>query len=118
MGPHGDINLSKKKKEREYKLHDGEKGAALTIRVTPRSRKTEIGGVLDDGTLRIRVAAPPVEGKANKELIAFLAKVLGVRKNKVEIVAGEKGLDKIISVLEMPAMEAEQRINSWIEKHS
>ncbi len=56
-----------------------------------------------------------MEGKANKALIAFLAKVLGIRKNKVEIVAGEKGLDKIISVLEMPAEEAEQRINDWIQ---
>jgi uncharacterized protein (TIGR00251 family) len=109
--------LSKSAKTREYKLHDGERGAALTIRVTPRARRTEIGGVLDDGTLRVRVAAPPVEGKANKALIAFLAKVLGVRKNKIEIVAGEKGLDKIISILEMPAQAAEDRINTWIEEN-
>jgi hypothetical protein len=110
--------LSKSTKTREFKLHDGEQGAALTIRVTPRARKTEVGGVLDDGTLRVRVAAPPVEGKANKALIAFLAKVLGVRKNKIEIVAGEKGLDKIISVLEMPAEEAEIRINAWMHDHN
>jgi uncharacterized protein (TIGR00251 family) len=109
--------LSKSNKTREYKLHDGERGAALTIRVTPRARRTEIGGVLDDGTLRVRVAAPPVEGKANKALIAFLAKVLGVRKNKIEIVAGEKGLDKIISILEMPAKAAEDRINTWINEN-
>ena len=107
--------MSKTAKKREFKLHDGERGAALTIRVTPRARKTEIGGVLDDGTLRVRVAAPPIEGKANKELIKFLAKVLGVRKSKVEIVAGEKGLDKIISVLKMPAEEAENRINAWMQ---
>jgi uncharacterized protein (TIGR00251 family) len=109
--------LRKSAKTREFKLHDGERGAALTIRVTPRARKTEIGGVLDDGTLRVRIAAPPVEGKANKALIAFLAKVLGVRKNKIEIVAGEKGLDKIISILEMPAQTAEKRINNWIEEN-
>lgn len=107
--------MSKATKKREFKLHDGERGAALTIRVTPRARKTAIGGVLDDGTLRVRVAAPPVEGKANKALIAFLAKVLGVRKNKIEIVAGEKGLDKIISVLEMPAEEAQEHINTWMQ---
>jgi uncharacterized protein (TIGR00251 family) len=102
-------------KKREFKLHNGERGAALTIRVTPRARKTEIAGVLDDGTVRVRVAAPPVEGKANKALIAYLSKVLGVRKNKVEIVAGEKGLDKIISVLEMPAGEVEDRIRTWMK---
>lgn len=110
--------MSKPTKAREYKLHDGGQGAALTIRVTPRARKTEIAGVLEDGTLRIRIAAPPVEGKANNALVAFLAKVLGVRKNKIEIVAGLKGLDKIISVLEMPAEEAEERINAWITENS
>lgn len=101
-------------RSRELKLSDGKQGAALTIRVTPRARKTEIGGILEDGTLRIRVSAPPVEGKANKALIKFLSDVLGVRKNKIEIVAGERGLDKIISITGMPAPEAEQKINEWI----
>ncbi|MGD8633276.1 MAG: DUF167 domain-containing protein, partial [Anaerolineales bacterium] len=100
-------------RSREFKLSDGKQGAALTIRVTPRARKTEIGGVLEDGTLRVRIAAPPVEGKANKALIKFLSKVLGVRKNMVEIVAGERGLDKIISIVGMPATEAESKIKDW-----
>ncbi|KPK89359.1 MAG: hypothetical protein AMJ88_17705 [Anaerolineae bacterium SM23_ 63] len=99
---------------RRFKLHNGKKGAALTIRVTPRSRKTEFGGVMEDGTLRVRVDAPPVEGKANTALVKFLAKVLGVRQNRIEIVAGEKGLDKIISILDMSAEEAEQRIQGFL----
>jgi uncharacterized protein (TIGR00251 family) len=73
--------------------------------------------MLEDGTLRVRVAAPPVEGKANRALVAFLAKVLGVRKNRVEIVAGERGLDKIISVVEISAEEAERRIQLWLDEH-
>jgi uncharacterized protein YggU (UPF0235/DUF167 family) len=44
----------------------------------------------------------------------FLSEVLGVRKNKIEIVAGERGLDKIISVLGMPAADAELKIKEWI----
>ena len=99
---------------RRYKLHNGKKGAALTIRVTPRSRKTEFGGVMEDGTIRVRVAAPPVEGKANTALVKFLAKVLGVRKNRIDIIAGEKGLDKIISILDMSAEDAEQRIQGFL----
>lgn len=102
-------------RSREFKLSDGKQGAALTIRVTPRARKTEIGGVLDDGTVRIRIAQPPVEGKANKALIKFLSEVLDVRKSKIEIVAGEKGLDKIISIVGMPAVDAELKIKAWIE---
>lgn len=101
-------------RSREFKLSDGKQGAALTIRVTPRARKTEIGGVLADGTLRVRIAQPPVEGKANKALIKFLSEVLDVSKSKIEIVAGEKGLDKIISIVGVPAADAEQKIKEWI----
>ncbi|MEE9508208.1 MAG: DUF167 domain-containing protein [Anaerolineales bacterium] len=95
---------------RKFKLHDGKSGAALTIRVTPRARKTEISGFREDGSLRIRVSAPRVEGKANKALIKFLAKVLGVRKNRIEIVAGEKSLDKIVAIHDMSAREVQERI--------
>ena len=104
-----------KKAFRKFKLHDGKLGAALTVRVSPRARKSEFGGVLEDGTLRIRVKEPPVEGKANKALIAFLAKVLGVRKSRIEIVAGERGLDKIVAIEAMTAEEAENRIQGWLD---
>ena len=100
---------------RKFKLHNGKQGAALNIRVTPRSRKTEFGGLMENGTLRVRVAAPPVEGKANAALVKFLSKVLRVRKNRIEIVAGQHGLDKIISILDLSAEDAERRIQGWLE---
>ncbi len=90
-------------------------GAALTVRVTPRARKSEFAGVLEDGTLRIRISEPPVEDKANRALIAFLAKVLGVKKGRIEIVAGQKGLDKIVAVEAMTAEEVEKRIQGWLD---
>ncbi len=101
--------------KRKFRLHDGQQGAALTVRVTPRARRDEVAGILEDGTLRVRVSAPPVEGKANAALLTFLARVLGVRKSRLEIVAGEKGLDKIVSVLNMSSREVEARIRSWME---
>lgn len=101
---------------RKFRLHDGKKGAALTIRVTPRARRTEIGGILEDGTLRIRVQQPPVEGKANEALIAFLAELLGVRKNRIQIVAGERGLDKIVSILDMTSDEVQRRIEARLDE--
>ncbi|MFP3853024.1 MAG: DUF167 domain-containing protein [Anaerolineales bacterium] len=97
---------------RKFRLHDGKHGAALTIRVTPRARKTEIGELMADGTLRIRVQQPPVEGKANDALIEFLSDILGVRKNRIEIVAGARGLDKIVSILDLTAQEVQQRIEA------
>lgn len=90
----------------------------MTVRVTPRARRDEFAGILEDGTLRVRIKAPPVEGKANLALVAFLAKALGVRKNRIEIVAGQKGLDKIVSILDLTAHEVETRIKSWMEEHA
>lgn len=101
--------------KRKFKLSDGKYGAAINVRVTPRARKTEFGGVLEDGTVRIRVQEPPVEGKANKALVAFLAKVMGVRRSRIEIVAGENGLDKIVAVEAMTAEEVENRIKGWLD---
>jgi uncharacterized protein (TIGR00251 family) len=100
---------------RKFKLHNGKVGAAITVRVTPRARKSEFAGIMEDGTLRIRIQEPPVGGKANRALIAFLAKVLGVRANRIEIVAGETGLDKIVAVEAMTAEEVENRIQGWLD---
>lgn len=86
---------------RQYKFRGGGKGAALAIRVTPRASKNEITEILHDGTIKIRLTAPPVEGKANSELIRFLADVLDIAPSKLEIVAGETGRDKLVSVLDM-----------------
>ena len=100
---------------RRFKLHNGKHGAALTIRVTPRARKSELAGIREDGTVRVRIQEPPVEGKANRALIKFLSKVLGVNKNRIEIVAGLKGLDKIVAVDAMTAEEVESRIQGYLD---
>jgi uncharacterized protein (TIGR00251 family) len=103
---------------RKFKLHDGKQGAALTVRVTPRARRTEIAGVLEDGTLRVRITAPPVEGKANAALVDFLAKVLQTRPNRIEIVAGEKGLDKIVSITDLTAEDVQGRLQAYIDRNA
>jgi uncharacterized protein (TIGR00251 family) len=100
---------------RKFRLHNGKYGAALTVRVTPRARRSEVGGILEDGTIRIRIQEPPVEGKANRALVVFLSKILGVRKNQIEIVAGEKGLDKIVAVEAMTAEEVEKRLLGYLD---
>lgn len=102
---------------RRFKLHDGKRGAALTVRVTPRARRTEVAEILDDGTLRVRVTAPPVEGKANAALVRFLAEVLEIRSARIEIVAGERGLDKIISITDLTAQEVQRRLQLWIDRN-
>jgi uncharacterized protein (TIGR00251 family) len=78
--------------------------------VTPRARKNEIVEVLSDGTLKIRLTAPPVEGKANQALVEFLAEVLEVPRSRLEIVAGESGRDKLVSVIGLDAETVQARI--------
>jgi uncharacterized protein (TIGR00251 family) len=95
---------------RKFRLHNGQGGAAIAVRVTPRASKNEIVGILNDGTVKIRLTAPPVEGKANDALVKFLAEVLDVAKSRIDIVAGATGRDKLVSVLDMDAGDLHQRI--------
>jgi len=76
-----------------------ERGGAVRIpvRAQPRASRSEIAGE-HDGALRVRLAAPPVEGAANDELVRLLARVLGVPRSAVRIVAGERGRTKIVEV--------------------
>jgi uncharacterized protein (TIGR00251 family) len=72
--------------------------ARLVIKVTPRAKKNQISGILEDGTIKVRVNAPPVGGKANKQLINYLADILNVQKSAVQIVSGLTNRKKIIHV--------------------
>lgn len=96
--------------DRKFNLHGGQKGSALAVRVTPRASRNEIVEMLDDGTIKVRLAAQPVDDEANTALIEFLAEILGVPKSRLDIVAGETGRDKLISVLDMDVETAHQRI--------
>jgi hypothetical protein len=95
---------------REYHFHEGKAGAALAIRVTPRAKRNEIIEVQADGTVKIHLTAPPVEGKANQALIEFLAEVLDIPTSKIEIIAGTSGRNKLISILGMDAQTVQQKI--------
>lgn len=88
---------------KEFYLHDGKKGAALAIRVTPRARRNEIVEVLSDGTVKIRLTAQPDEVQSNQALINFLSDVLNVPVSRIEIVAGTTGRDKLVSILDLDA---------------
>lgn len=75
----------------------------LSLKVTPRSPRTAWAGMLDDGVLRVRVAAPPDQGKANAELIRFLASELGLQTSRVEIISGATSTRKLVRLSSEPA---------------
>jgi uncharacterized protein (TIGR00251 family) len=83
----------------------------LAIRVQPRAKRTEIAGERG-GTLVIRVAAPPVDGKANDAVRRLIAQRLGVPRSAVEIVRGESARDKLVRIEGLSADEARTRLLS------
>ncbi len=70
----------------------------IRVKVIPKSSKTELAGYLPDGTWKIKIAAAPEKGKANRELIEFLAAHFGVAKSRVRIMSGETSQLKRIHV--------------------
>lgn len=75
-----------------------EKSFEIPVRIQPKSSRDEIAGI-HDGRLKIKLTAPPVDGKANERLVSFIAKTLGVPKSGVEIVKGKTSRLKTLRVL-------------------
>ena len=87
----------------------------LSIRVTPNAGRDEITG-LRDGVLQVKIAAPPVEGKANKEIIEFLSRRLGVKRSAITIVKGQTGRNKVIDIEGMSREEIIGKFKNQISK--
>ena len=85
-------------------------GASIAVLVTPRASRTELAGVAE-GRLRIRVAAPPVEGAANHELVRFLAGALGLPRSAVSVTAGAASRRKTVLIRGMAADDAARRLS-------
>jgi uncharacterized protein len=83
-------------------------GACLSIAVAPNARRSEVAG-LHDGALRIRLAAQPIDGRANDALLAWLADELELPKRGVELLSGQKGRRKQI-VLHAPF----DKVQAWL----
>ena len=70
----------------------------IRVKVTPKSSKTELTGYLPDGTWKVKVAAAPEKGKANRALCEFLAEHFGVAQSRVRILSGETSQLKRIRI--------------------
>ena len=88
-------------------LHDGVPWLALSVQ--PNARRTAVDG-LHDGALRVRLAAPPVDGKANSALIAWMAEALGCPRRAVTLVRGQTGRSKSLAI-DLP----EVRVVDWLD---
>ena len=73
-------------------------GVTLAVRAQPGAKKTAIVGIYGEGDtaqLKIAVQAPPIEGRANEALIAFLAKIFDLPKSSVELMSGQSSRSKV-----------------------
>ena len=92
-------------------LRGGARTAILTVHVQPGARKTEIIGPHGDA-LKIRLAAPPVDGKANTALIEFIAKRLDVPKSSICLIGGQTSRRKLLEIASPPANTRQQLLPS------
>lgn len=85
-------------------------GVTLSVRIQPRASKNGFTRMAD-GSLKIRLTAPPVDGAANEALVKFLSGILSVSKSQVEIVSGLTGRQKIVRVSGMSEVDVTRLLN-------
>ena len=83
----------------------------INVHVQPNSRRNEMVG-FEDGVLRVKIAAPPVKGKANRELIDFLGKLLDITKSSITIEKGLTSRRKVIGIEGLTQAEILQRLGA------
>ena len=86
----------------------------LKVRVLPKASRNQVDGY-EDGTLKLRVTAPPTEGQANDGVIALLAKTLGVSRSNLQIIRGQSSRNKVVSVDTLNEREVRRRIETGVK---
>jgi uncharacterized protein (TIGR00251 family) len=98
-------------------LRAGQAGVTLAVRAQPGAKKTAITGVYGEGAaaqLKIAVHAPPLEGRANQALIAFLAETFSVAKNAIELTTGQLSRSKVFLLRGVTLATAEAALSGWM----
>ena len=99
--------------DREFRLHHGQVGAAITVHVTPRSKQNQIKEILNDGTIHLNIKSSGEDRDLNKSLIDFLSPILEIKKDDIEIIAGEHGLDKLVTIVNMDPETVQVKITKY-----
>ena len=89
-------------------------GAILNLRVSPGARQTSIEGAYGEDALKLRVAAPPVDGKANAEAERYVGELLGVPGSDVSVVRGASSRNKSILVRDARAEDVRERLSGHL----
>jgi len=95
---------------------EGSINTKLKIRVTPRAKRDEIYSILEDGTVKVRLTAPPVGGKANKALIKYFSGIFEIPRSRIEILTGFKNRNKLLVIRGMDSVEIYNKLNGIIKR--
>ncbi|CAA9450060.1 MAG: hypothetical protein AVDCRST_MAG80-2180 [uncultured Rubrobacteraceae bacterium] len=91
-----------------------EGGVYVKLRVSPGAKSTAVKGLYGEGAIRLSVAAPPVEGKANAEVERYLARLCGLSRSEVTVVKGASSRDKLIFVSGIGPDEIRTRLSTLL----
>lgn len=86
-----------------------ENEAKISLRVYPGAPRNEVLGFAE-GVLRVRIAAPPVKGKANRELLSFLSRLLGIKERDLAITRGQTSRNKTVAVCGLSNQQVIERL--------
>jgi len=87
-----------------------ESGTRISVWVHPNAGRDEVLG-FTDGVLQVKIAAPPIKGKANERLVVFLSRLLGVSKSRVNITRGHTSRNKVITVNDLSRKDIIERLS-------
>ena len=93
-------------------------GVTLAVRAQPGAKKTSIAGVYGDGAtsqIKVAVQAPPIEGRANSALVAFLADFFSIPKSSIELISGELSRSKVFKLRGITLQQAQEMLNSILK---
>jgi len=93
-----------------------EEQAKLVVQVQPNASRNKVTG-FKEGVLYIRIAEPPVKGKANQGLIKYLSGILGIDKSRIVIQKGVTSKRKLITISQLHQDQVMKDITSWLGKH-
>ncbi len=93
-------------------LQGNSQHAILSLHIQPGAKKSEIVGV-HGAALKVRLAAPPVDGKANEALCSYLAGVLGIPKSRIELLSGASSRSKRVEAVGISAEAVSQRLADY-----
>ena len=89
-------------------------GTILNLRVSPGARRSSVEGLYGEDALRLKVAAPPVNGKANAEVERYLSDLLGLPRSGVTVVRGASSRDKAVLIPDLPPDEVREALSRYL----